>query len=221
MRSSSLLLAGWLALTGLSCKPKGWEVPAPAEQAVVQDQLDRFARSWLYPAKIAPPTVPFDEQETHEGGITVRVQPLRPEDAPWNTWPGPSARLFNNRAALLFHVTIEASRPVRWLPGSTGLELNDPGDPLPPARTPDELLAPLLRAALLQERYALEGDFVQRTRAAGPFRAAYLPPDSASTPLTGVIGFPLPDPEKQVIALQLTVGLLGPDGRHAVRFLYD
>lgn len=206
---------------GLSCRPKGWEVPSPAAQASVRQQLAEWSKSWLLPAKIAPPTVPFESKEATEGGVTVTVRPLRPEDATWNTWPGPSSRLFNNRAALMFDVTIVASGPVRWIPQRTGLELNDAGHPLPPARTADNLLAPLLRAALFEERYALDGDFVERTRAAGAFRSAYLPLDAADSPLSGVIGFPLRDPEEQVVALRLTVGVQGPDGPHAVKFLYD
>jgi hypothetical protein len=221
MRFTTLVVVGWVALTSLSCRPKGFEVPSPAEQAPIRDQLAEFARSWLFPAKIAPPNVAFEAHEATDGAITVTVEPLRPEDASWNAWPGPSSRLFNNRAALLFEVTVVSTGPVRWIPDNTGLELNDPGHPLPPARTADELLAPLLRAALFQERYALDGDYVQRTRAAGPFRSAYLPLDAADSPLHGVIGFPLPDPEEQVIALRVTVGVQGKDGPHAVKFLYE
>ena len=74
----------------------------------------------------------------------------------------------------------------------------------------------VLRAALLQEGFGLDGDHVERTRAAGPFRAAYLPLGTAQAPLHGVIGFPLSDPERHVVALRVTVGVQGPDGAHAV-----
>ena len=79
----------------------------------------------------------------------------------------------------------------------------------------------VLRAALLQEGFGLDGDHVERTRAAGPFRTAYMPLGSVAAPLHGVIAFPLLDPDKHVVALRVTVGVQGPDGAHAVAFLYE
>ncbi len=216
----TVFVAG-LGAMALSCKRPAWDVSLPADQASAQEELVAFERSWLEPARIPPPTVTLEEKEAADGAVVVRVNPLRPEDAAWNTWPGSTLRLFNNRAALLFEVTVEADGPVRWIPEATGLELNEVGNPLRPAQTADELLVPVLRAALLQEGYGLEGDYVERTRAAGPFRSAYLGLDAAPAPMHGVIGFPLADPDKHVVALRVTIALQGPDGAHAVPFLYE
>lgn len=209
------------ALLAVSCAPKSWAIQDPADQAEAREELDRFERTWLHPARIAPPNVVFEPRTATRGDLAVTVAPLRPEAAPWNTWPGPTARLFNNRAALLFEVAIEGEGPVRWVPGATTLELNDAGDPLSPARAPDEVLVPLLQAALVQERYGIDGDFVERTRGAGPFRGAYLPTSPVETPVMGLIAFPLTDPEQHVVAFRITLGVEGPDGLRRIPILYE
>jgi len=220
MRTTALLITVFSAFLLGSCRPRAWDVQHPAEQEAAREELERFERLWLKPARIAPPNIPFERREQVDGQVTVAVRPLRPEDADWNTWPGAVARLFNNRAALLFEVEVVGRGPLKWLPDATSLELNTEGDPLGPARTPDELLLPLLRAALVQEQWALEGDLVERTRAAGPFRTAYLPTDAARSPLRGVVGFPLRDPELHVVALQVTIAVEAPDGPHTFAFVY-
>lgn len=221
MRPTVGLIAIIIACTSVSCRKGGWEVQNPTEQQEASEELDRFARLWLDPAHIAPPNVAFEAREATAGSAVVRVRPLRPEDADWNAWPGESLRLFNNRAALLFEVDVEGPAPLRWLPDETALELNVEGDALFPARTPDEVLVPLLRAALIQEQWALDGDYVERTRAAGPFRDAYLPTAASDRPIRGVVAFPLRDPELHVVALRVTVGVSTPEGVEHLSFLYE
>jgi hypothetical protein len=221
MRPIVIPYAAGLAAMALSCKRPAVDVMVPTDQSAVAEELSAFERTWLEPAKIPPPTVTLEPRTLEEGAVTVTVNPLRPEDAAWNAWPGPTVRLFNNRAALMFEVTVDGGGRVAWLPDRTGLELNEVGNPLPPAHTPDELLVPVLRAALLQEGYGLEGDAVERTRAAGPFRTAYLPLGPVDSPMTGVIGFPLLEPDRHVVAFRLTLAVLAPDGTHTLSFLYE
>jgi len=220
MRIVPFRLIAFSALMLVSCHPRAWNVQHPAEQQAAREELDRFERLWLGPAHIAPPNVAFEGQEQADEQVTVSVRPLRPEDADWNTWPGPAVRLFNNRAALLFEVEAVGRGSLKWMPEGTFLELNTEGNPLDPARTPDEVLLPLLRAALVQEEWGLDGDLVERTRAAGPFRAAYLPTEATRSPLRGVVAFPLPEPELHVVALRLTLAVEAPDGPHAFSFVY-
>jgi hypothetical protein len=202
-----------LALLAVSCRHHPPVPPGSEQREEMGRQLRDFRDYWLVPAKIAPPTVDFAAQRATAGAYVATIAPMLPEDAPWNQWHGGELRLFNNRAGYVFQLTIEGPGPVRWLPGETWLRLNGKGDRLPPAEVPDQLLAPLFGAALDQEAMLVEGDLVERTRAAGPFRAAYLPSTSSPTPLQGVLAFTLPDPEAQVVAFELTVGIAGPDGR--------
>lgn len=215
------MLAACLVGAALSCKRPTWDFSGPVDRESAAAELDAFERTWLDPARIPPPTVSMDAREATDGAVRVTVTPLRPEDAAWNTWPGPTLRLFNNRAALLFEVSVEASGPVRWIPERTGLELNVEGDPIAPAQTADELLVPVLRAALLQESYGLSGDHVERTRGAGPFRSGYLALGHAEPPLVGLIGFPLHDPEQHVVAMRLTLAVEAADGPHTLVLLYE
>jgi hypothetical protein len=221
MRTNLLLLAIISAFIAASCRPRAWEVQHPAEQEAAREELEDFQRLWLKPARIAPPNIPFERRTQQDEQLSVTLLPLRPEDADWNTWPGATARLFNNRAALLFEVEVVGKGPLTWAPEATALELNTEGDPLGPARTPDQVLLPLLRAALVQEQWALQGDLVERTRAAGPFRAAYLPTESARSPLRGVVAFPLRDPELHVVALRVTLAIEAVDGPHRFSFLFE
>ncbi|MBW1877969.1 MAG: hypothetical protein JRI25_03475 [Deltaproteobacteria bacterium] len=220
MRTTLFLLTVFSAFALASCRPRAWDVQHPTEQEAAREELERFERLWLNPAHIAPPNIPFERREQTDEQISVAVRPLRPEDADWNTWPGDAARLFNNRAALLFDVEVVGRGSLKWVPEATSLELNTEGDPMRPAHAPDEVLLPLLRAALVQEQWALKGDLVERTRAAGSFRAAYLSTEPARSPLRGVVAFPLRDPERHVIALRITVAVEAEDGPHQFSFLY-
>lgn len=221
MRPSVIVALACTVGSAISCKRPAWEVARPTDRDAAAEELAAFERAWLEPAKIPAPVVAFEAHTATEGSVTVTASPLRPEDAAWNTWPGPTVRLFNNRAALLFEVAIDADGPVAWIPERTGLEINEVGDALPPAESAEELLVPLLTAALQQERHGLPGDHVERTRSAGAFRSAYLPLGAHGAPLTGLIAFPLADPERHVVAFRLTLGVSGPDGPHAIALLFE
>ena len=220
MYRAALKLAPLLVAIG-SCAPRSRGVDPVAERIVVTEELSRFRRYWLEPARVAPPTVDFEWREATSGDVTTRIRPLRPEDAEWNQWPGDGYRLFNNRAALLFEVEIDGDPPLRWVPERSTLELNDAGTPLLAAATPDDLLVPLLRAALVQEQFGTDGDLVDRTRAAGPFRAAYLPLSASRPQVKGVIAFPLEAPEQHVIAFRVRLRVHGADGGHDLTWLYE
>ncbi|MBX2800036.1 MAG: hypothetical protein KTR31_20330 [Myxococcales bacterium] len=150
-------------------------------------------------------------KETTAGAVTATARPLRPEDAPWNRWPTGGHRLFNNRAALLFEVSIRSDEPLVWLPAGTTLELNDEHTVVPAAETTEALLADLLSHAFLEEQWSIPGDLVDRARGAGPFRAAYLPLHAQDGAMEGIMAFPLwAGPgrslaELHVVAVRLTV----------------
>ncbi len=174
----------------------------------MSEQLESFRDYWLEPARVPPPTVDFEFQEiAGPGDVVARARPVRAEEASWNQWPGSEARLFNNRAVYLFQVEVLGESGIVWLPDSSSLEANTPDTVLPVVRNPDEVLAPLLVAALQQERWVLEGDLVDRTRAAGPFRAAYMPTARQEHLLSGLVAFFKVDPEQHVVAMRLTLGV--------------
>lgn len=214
-------LAPILLVSLVSCAPRAKDVDPLSQRIVVAEDLSRFERYWLAPARIAPPTVAFEWREATADGLEARVRPLRPEEAEWNSWPGGHSRLFNNRAALLFEVVIEGSGPLRWVPEASTLELNDEASRIPAAASPDELLVPLLRAALVQEQYGVEGDLVDRTRGAGPFRARYLPLSATRPRLEGIVAFPLEEPEQHVVAFRLTLRVHDGAGSHDLTWLYE
>lgn len=155
------------------------------------------------------------------GDIEIQARPLRPQDAEWNRWPDGTARLFNNSAGWLVELRIDGPHGLRWLPVGTRLEINEPGAPIKPAHTPDELLQPLLIGALEQERNFLEGDLLDRTRAAGPFRAAYLPLSEHEQRLEGVIAFPTPGGPPQARAMRLTVAVAVDDRPQELVFIWE
>jgi hypothetical protein len=198
-------------LAAIACPRRPTVAPPVTEDA--RAVLDDFARTWLAPARVAPPTIDDVAVATEQGDVRATLTPLRPEDAWWNQWSGGTARLFNNRAALLFDVVVEAPGFVVFLPDASSVRLNRDEDVIVAAANPDELLVPLLGAAMLQEREGEVGDLVERTRAAGPFRSAYLPVRSDTGRMTGVVAFPLDDPNRHMTRVRVTLAFGTPDGR--------
>lgn len=217
--TKTILFVSTLA-TLISCHRPSFRIQEQEDQEATRRELERFERQWLAPAGIAPPAVRDGSQAIAQGSLQVQAAPLRPEDAPWNAWPGPTSRLFNNRAGLFFAVQATGPNGLRWVPEHTTLEIDSEGS-LSPADSADALLVPLITAALAQERAGLPGDLVDRTRAAGPYRSAYLPQSATTGSLQGVIAFPLPDPDQQIVAMRLTLSLWTPTGTERVQFLYE
>jgi hypothetical protein len=228
-----LHLRGWflVALTVIACQTRATRVVVGEERAETEDVLEQFVAWRLAPAQVAPPTLTRRTALATTPDVSGTVELLLAEDEPWNQWPGRTARLFNNRAAHLFQVELVADGPITWLPERTQLELNEPGNVLRPAASQEELLEELLFWAYHQERQVLEGDLVERTRAAGALRDAYLPRSANDGMLTGILAFPLeitPETERflgdgdpadyHVVAMRLTLGLIGPDGRQQLVF---
>lgn len=191
--------------------------------------IESFRRYALEPARIAPPTVGQRELSARSGGLQVVARLVRPETAAWNAWPDGSARLFNDRVAHLFEIEVTGGGPIGWLPGATTLELNDPGTVLLAAPDGEILLHDLHALALQAERQLLDGELAERTRAAGAFRSAYLPPAGADR-LAGVVAFPLwaTNPgeqaslaEKHVVAMRLTLALMDADGPRSVELVFE
>jgi hypothetical protein len=194
----------FLALNLGSCTPKPARIAPAGERLAIAEELQWFRETWLAPARIAPPTVPRRAVETTNENIRATAQLLLPEEASWNTWDTPGGRLFNNRAAHLFEVVIEGEGLLRWIPTETLLELNTEGNAHRASRSSEDLLMPLFRAAIDEERAVLDGDLVARTRAAGPFRSAYMPSE-ANGLLRGLIAFPNSTNTLHVVAMRLTV----------------
>ena len=131
---------------------------------------------------------------------------MRPEDAEWNRWNDGTLRLFNNRAALLFEIRIDGPAPLTWSPTRARLELNDRRTTLVAAPSGEILLGELLFHAYLEEQWAIEGDLVDRTRGAGPFRSAYLPASAQKGALAGLVAFPFGDnPDVHIVAMRLSL----------------
>lgn len=188
----------------------------------MEAELADFVAHALSPARVAPPTIDFEPRVAHVADAVLIATPLRPEDAAWNAWPGPTSRLFNNRAALLFEVRLEPSHPIAVSPAAARVFLG-PADEagLPAAPSPDVLLLPLLRAALVEARWGLRGDLVERTRSAGAFREVWLPSGPLTSPTTGVIAFPLPDPERHMTSVRLELELVDRSGPHRAVWTWD
>jgi hypothetical protein len=195
--------------------------------------LGRYERYRLAPAKVAPPSIESRSAYVAAGPITGTAELVLPEEAEWNQWPGPTVRLFNNRAALLFQVEIASDAPVRWVPEKTRLELNREGNVFRAAESQEVLLEDLLFWAYHQERNVLEGDLAQRARAAGPLREAYMPAEEDAL-LAGLIAFPLVETSENeryirggdpadyhVVSMRLTVGLETPQGREELVWLFE
>lgn len=212
-------------LLGASLAGSCGRPPAPFAEDAGQEQAiastEAFRRDWLAPAKIAPPTIDFVPVQVTRGSWTITATPALPEEAPWNAWPGPEARLFNNRSGLMFAIATSGEGPVRWLPEGSRLRVNHAPTALAPSATPDELLVPLLGAALEAERHVVDSDLVDRTRAAGPFRAAYLSTAAEVPPTAGVVVFPLQDPEAQVVYVELTLAFDTPAGPTTFLFTWE
>jgi hypothetical protein len=187
----------------------------------VVDALESFTEGWLEPVRSPITLMDPAPLLAHGGGVDATARPLRPQQAEWNRWPDGTARLFNDRAGWLLEVEVTGPHSLRWLPIGTGLELNEPGSPIAPAHTPDELLQPLLLGALEQERNFIDGDLIERTRAAGPFRAAYLPLAGQDQVLEGVIAFPIAGGSPQVRAMRLTLAIAVDDRPQTLVFTWE
>jgi hypothetical protein len=203
----------------LAC-PRPSPPRAVADRAEVEAALRAFHDVGLSPARIPPPSVSA-ATATRSGDVAGEARQVRPEDAGWNAWSdGP--RLFNNSAALIFHLRIEADGPVLWAPEGAELALNDDRTVLGAAPSAEVLLTDLLFHAYLEEQWAVEGDLVARTRGAGPFRAAYLPPVAEDGVLEGLLAFPLADAQSMhIVAMRLTVPVRTDDGRTTLVWVFE
>ncbi|MFT7518816.1 MAG: hypothetical protein ACI9MC_000948 [Kiritimatiellia bacterium] len=220
MRASWLLSVLAVYTPLIACRPHPTRVPAPATDVSQPDEFQAFRKAWLAPAYVVRPTIEFTALRSDTPGLEAFATPVMPEDARWNRWPDGS-RLFNNRAAWLFEVHIEGDHRLRWMPAGTKLELNEPGDGLSPSRLPDDLIRPLLVAALEEERSFVDGDLVQRTRAAGPFRSAYMPLSEQHGTLRGLVAFPTGGAWKHVTGLRLSVTLAVDDRPTSISWTFD
>lgn len=192
----------------LACGSSRYIRPVDADaDADMAERLDRFTGWWLEPAELAPPVVAEGRLAGEGGGVRVTAELIRPETARWNTWGSSSPRLFNDRVAFVFEVTVDSDTPSRWLPALTTLEVNRPGSPITATRDADTLLGPLLAAAIEQERAGLPSDLVDRTRATAPFRDGYLDARAAALHRTGLIAFRRPDEAEHVVGVRLTIAV--------------
>ncbi|MEQ1566995.1 MAG: hypothetical protein ABMA64_15235 [Myxococcota bacterium] len=202
--------------------PRGPDLPAPAEREEAIARIAAYRTFALAPARTPPPSLDVERVEISDGSVRATLWVVRPEAAGWNTWTDGGPRLFNNRGALLFELDVRGPGPLGWLPEGAVLEINDGRTVLGAASSAEVLLGDLLFHALLEERWAIDGDLVARTRGAGPFRGAYLPP-VADGPLRGVVAFPLPPGETDlhVVALRLTLPVVAADGDHELVWVIE
>ena len=211
----------WLLIFGaIACRGRRAPVVEPLHQHEARRVMERFVAFRLEPAGMPPPSLGSREATSEVPGVEGTARLVLAEDAPWNQWPGPTSRLFNNRSAHLFDLDIRSDgHDVRWIPERTTLELNVVGNVLRPAATQEALLEELVFWAFQQERAVLDGDLVDRTRAAGDLRRAYLPREPKER-LQGIVAFPLvvtdeneehlgdlAPSELHVVSMRLTVGL--------------
>lgn len=206
---------------GSIARPLGGEAPTAAE---VTEWRDAFVQAWLDHAELPPPTIDYVVHEQDLDDIRVFATPLLVEQEPWNQWPGDSARLMNQRAAIAFSLRVESPPPITWLPERTSLELNRPGEPLFASPTADDAIAPLIEVALLEERFGLEGDLTLRARGAGPFRASYLPLGSSEGALEGLVVFhadPSRERDQVVFGMRLVVALRLGETPIEVEWVFD
>ena len=185
-----------------ACGPAKRPIVDYSSQQEARETIAAF-RAWaLEPARLPPPGVDPGPLAL-EGDFKAVARVVRAEDASWNQWgSAKEPLLFNNRVALLFEVDLDAPGNVVWNPDGTWLEVNRPEDRLSAVRSAEHLLADLSWHALQQERFLLEGDLVQRTRHAGGFREAFVRDGEG---LHGLIAFTLPEPDRHIGALRLTV----------------
>ena len=214
------------ALFAGGCRHTVAATPEP-DLAGVGQRLEEFRRRSLDPAKIPPPSVTDQALEVSVGTVHGTARWVRAEDAEWNQWPGDGPRLFNNRAALVVAIRVVGTGPIRWVPAATRLEVNDSRTSLLAAASGEPLIGELLVNAFLEERYGFAGDLVERTRAAGAFRSAYLPLTSAAGVLDGVLAFPLVSDGRAIgddhlVALRLTVSVVGEaDGPATLSWVFE
>ncbi|MFT5455476.1 MAG: hypothetical protein ACI9K2_001955 [Myxococcota bacterium] len=212
-----------------SCVKHQLPVVSVGEQDRVRSDIASFRQYALEPAGIAPPAVRTTEQRATSGGLDMLARLVPAESASWNAWPDGTARLFNNRVAHTIEIEISGDGAIGWIPSATTLELNDPETVLLAAPNPEVLLNDLHLLALQAERQLLDVELAERTRAAGAFRSAYLPPAGARS-LQGVVAFPLwsAEPGQQtalaelhVVAMRLTLTVVDGDGPRSVEFVYE
>ena len=203
-----------------SCRPQK-TTQALGDRAATERELSVWSNFWLAPARVAPPTIDWERSESKVGELTASVTPFRAEDARWNQWPGELFRLFNNRAGFFFEVEVSGSEALRWVPELTKLVVNGGQSTLYPAHRADEMLVPLAQAALAQESMVLSGDFVDRHRAAGPFRSAYLPLEISDEVLSGIVCFPMADPEMHVVKIEVVIAVASGQSSHQLTWTLD
>jgi len=187
----------------------------------VNNSLIGFEEYWLHSAKIAPPTISFSEKTVKKNGWVATIEPILAEQQSWNQWPNEGYRLFNNRAAHLFRVTIEGFGPIHWRPERSELRINYPQDPLRAAHTADELLAPLRKAAVTEQEWILNTDFAKRHRGAGSFRQAYLPGDPRTHKISGIVAFPVVSETIHVVVLEVDLTVQTAKGDCTFTWTYD
>ncbi len=180
----------FLPLILCSCVAKPGSAVSAAEQVALTSEVESYRAFALEPAHQAPPAVRSFDGRVDAGPASVHVRWRAPEDASWNRWEDGTARLFNDRVAHVFEVDIEGPGLLGWEPSETMLELNSPSTRLVALADAEPMLADLLLLALACERQLVDVDLLARTRAAGAFRSAYLPPSGAER-ISGVVVFPL------------------------------
>jgi hypothetical protein len=206
--------------------PRAPTPASPTARQEIADRLEAFEEVLLAPARIPPPSVDRAAKTVVHGDVTGTVRLLLPEEAAWNRWHDGSARLFNNRVGLLFEVRVDGPAPLTWIPHRTTLELNDETTRLTAAPDAEVLLGGLLVHALLAAEWGIETELVDRTRAAGPFRAAYLEPRVEEAPLEGVVGFQLWDGtellgDMHVAAMRLRLAVEAAGEPHVLEVLVE
>ena len=161
----------------------------------------------LHPARVAPPSVARDPATQDLEQIKATITLLLPEEQDWNQWPGQGVRLFNNRGIYLFHIQIQGSATLQWNPQNTRLTVNSVEHVLFPLRIADDVLVLLRHAAVQEQEWVLDFDFTERLRNASAFRAKYMPLESQSDTLSGLIAFPAEIYDQHVVAMKLEIGV--------------
>jgi hypothetical protein len=216
------MLFPWLLWATFGC-PRPPLLAREDDRIAVGERLAAFRQQTLAPAHVPPPSLSQTSQQVSDGSVQGQARLLRPEEAAWNRWVDGEMRLFNNRAALLFEITLQGPGPLGWDPESARLEINDESTVLLAAGSAEVLLAELLFHAYLEQQWGFDGDLVNRTRAAGAFRMAYAPTLAPDDTLSGVIAFPLLDlpAMPHVVALRLTLTITAEDGVHVLVWVLD
>jgi hypothetical protein len=198
-------------------------VLAPEEAARFADLAARMREVLLLRDVVAPPTIAMRPQTRSQGLLRVTATPVLAEEQPWNQWPDGTARLFNDGVGFLVHVRVEGPAGVRWVPSATRLAVNALDDVYEAAGSPEELFEPIVRAAAIETLFGGADDFARRVDAAGPFVEAYLSRSAAQDRdgLDGIVVFPAPAGQLHAVALQLTLGVEGPDGAQAFTFVME